>query len=62
MCLSLLAEKGSGIVRVEGIELHRLLTSVGQGDVDATILREVNGGQVAQDLLSLVIRQFRILS
>ena len=47
-------------MRVEGIELHRLLTSVGQGDVDATILRQVNGGDVAQDLRSLFIRQFRI--
>ena len=51
VCLGLLAEKGSCVMRVEGIELHRLLTGVGQGDVDATILRKVNGGEVAHDLL-----------
>ena len=47
-------------MRVEGIELHRLLTGVGQGDVDTPILREVNGGEVAHDLRSLLIRQFGI--
>ena len=45
---------------VEGVELHRLLTSVGQSDVDATVLRQVNGCDVAQDLGSLFIRQLRI--
>src|SRR5215831_7810810 len=61
VCLGLGAEQGSGIMRVERIELHRLLTGVGQGDVDATVLRQVDGVQVAQDLLSLFIRQLRIL-
>jgi hypothetical protein len=56
MCLRARAEKGFCIVRIERIELHRLLTSVGKGDVDTTVLRQVNGGEVAHDLRSLLIR------
>jgi D-arabinose 1-dehydrogenase-like Zn-dependent alcohol dehydrogenase len=48
-------------MRVERIELHRLLTCVGQGDVDATVLRQINDVELTQDLLPLVIRQLRIL-
>jgi len=47
-------------MRVEGIELHRLLTSV-QSDVNAAVLRQVNDVALAQHLLSLVISQLRIL-
>ena len=41
--------------------MYGLLTGIGQSDVDATILRQVNYANPSQDLLLVRITQVRIL-
>jgi hypothetical protein len=57
----LLIKKGRRIGGVEGIQLHRLLTCIGQGDVDAAVLRQVDYADLLQNPLLVRIAQVRIL-
>src|SRR6185312_1292373 len=54
-------EKSCSILGVERIELDRLLTSVGQSDVNAAVLGQVDDVEATKSVLLLLVRQLGVL-